>query len=138
MNIQFSIFYGKKSRLKLSTFAPYHVKNTILHSKWTLLKSLRSITNLAHDFKSPFLVIEITTYFKAFRWNVLFHRKERGHWFSINQKKDDLCLQLLYLNYLFQFLKHSLPDAVSIYSKEYFETKLIRFSKLQMLLYFLG
>ena len=38
-----------------------------LHSKWTLLKSccfflisLRSIINLAHDFKSPFLDIEIT------------------------------------------------------------------------------
>ena len=52
------------------TFLPYHVKNTILHSKWTLLKSccfflisLRSITNLAHDFKSPFLDIEILELF---------------------------------------------------------------------------
>ena len=42
-------------------------KRTILHSKWTLLKSccffvisLRSIINLAHDFKSPLLDIEIT------------------------------------------------------------------------------
>ena len=40
---------------------------SILNSKWTLLKSccffpisLRSIINLAHNFKSPFLDIEIT------------------------------------------------------------------------------
>ena len=43
------------------------IKCTILHSKWTLKKvccffliSLRSIINLAHAFKSPFLDIEIT------------------------------------------------------------------------------
>ena len=50
-------------------FSPiYRVKkSTILHSKWTHLKSccvflisLRSIINLAHDFKCPFLDIEIT------------------------------------------------------------------------------
>ena len=62
----FSILYGKKSRLK-SNFPPYRVKSTILHSKWTHLKSccfflfsLRSIINLAHDFKCPFLDIELT------------------------------------------------------------------------------
>ena len=43
-------------------------KSAILHSKWTIFKScccfflisLRSIRNLAHDFKSPLLDIEIT------------------------------------------------------------------------------
>ena len=49
-----------------------------VHSKWTLLKSccfflisLRSITNLAHDFKSPFLDIEITI-------SILFWEKFRS------------------------------------------------------------
>ena len=53
----FSTFYGKKSR----------VKRTILHSNCTLLKScrifvisLRSMINLADDFKSPLLDTEIT------------------------------------------------------------------------------
>ena len=52
------------------------LKSTILHSKWTLLKSccfflisLRSITNLAHDFKSPFLDIEITIVLTHFMEN---------------------------------------------------------------------
>ena len=46
----------------------YRVKCTILHPKWTLLKPccfslilLRSIINLAHDFKSSFLI-------KRFLW----------------------------------------------------------------------
>ena len=47
----------EKSRLK-STFRPYHVKKH--HSTLEMDTSLRSITNLAHDFKSPFLDIEIT------------------------------------------------------------------------------
>ena len=52
-----------KSRL----FSHIMLKSTILNSKRALLKSfcfflilLRSITNLTHDFKSPFLDIEIT------------------------------------------------------------------------------
>ena len=64
-NILFYILW-KKSRLK-STFLPYHVKKHHSTLKMDTLKSccfflisLRSITNLAHDFKSPFLDIEIT------------------------------------------------------------------------------
>ena len=51
---------------KKSTFSPYHVKkhpSTLemdRNSCCFFLISLRSITNLAHDFKSPFLDIEIT------------------------------------------------------------------------------
>ena len=54
---------------KKSIFLPYNVKkhHSILemdtfknHVASFLLISLRSITNLAHDFKSPFLDIEIT------------------------------------------------------------------------------
>ena len=55
------------NQIRNSIFLHSMEKSTILHSKWTLLKSccfflisLRSITNLAHDFKSPFLDIEIT------------------------------------------------------------------------------
>ena len=62
------LFYilWKRSRLK-STFLPYHVKknhstlevDTFLKSCCFFLISLRSIINLAHDFKSPLLDIEI-------------------------------------------------------------------------------
>ena len=50
------------SQLGFSTFYEKKVdKSTILHSKSCFfLISLRSITNLEHDFKSPFLDIEIT------------------------------------------------------------------------------
>ena len=56
----------KKNSTKVD-FSPISCKkSTILHSKWTLLKSccfflisLRSITNVAHDFQSLFLDIEI-------------------------------------------------------------------------------
>ena len=57
----------EKKLTKVATFLPYLVKRTIICSKWNLLKtcsfslfSLRSILNLAHAFKSPFLDIEIT------------------------------------------------------------------------------
>ena len=57
----FSTLNGKR------LFSHIAYKSTILHSKWTPLKaccffliSLRSIINLAHAFKSPFLDIEIT------------------------------------------------------------------------------
>ena len=60
-----------------STFLPYHEKRTILHSKWTLLKScsfffisLHSIINLTYDFKSQFLDVEIITISKL--WNYHF------------------------------------------------------------------
>ena len=65
INITFSPLNGKKSLLK-STFLPYRVKKAPFyrHSKWTHLKScyfnlisLRSIKNLANDFKCPFLDI---------------------------------------------------------------------------------
>ena len=51
----------KRSRLK-STFLPYHVKkhHSTLEMDTFKIMLLRSITNLAHDFKSSFLDIEIT------------------------------------------------------------------------------
>ena len=55
-------------------------KSTILHSKWTHLKSccfflisLRSIINLAHDFKCPFLYIEITISNSTIAFSCLFY-----------------------------------------------------------------
>ena len=66
----------KKETKLLLFILMFHIsykKTTILHSKWALLKSccfflilLRLIKNLSHDLKSPFLDIEITTFFTPY------------------------------------------------------------------------
>ena len=85
---QVSKFNFLHSMAKSRLFSHIMLKSTILHSKWALLKSfcfflilLRSITNLTHDFKSPFLDIEITiesqTRQHHFGWKIIQSAKSQ-------------------------------------------------------------
>merc|ERR1711993_137419 len=61
-NIFFYILW-KKSRLK-STFLPYHVKKHHSTLEMDTFKIMLLLSYLAHDFKSPFLDIEINIVLK--------------------------------------------------------------------------